>query len=91
MSPTCDLGFGAIDGQDVPQRFIEIIPVKPGEEVVLATDGYPQLLPTLRETEEALAQDLLRDPLRIGQHKATKAVAPGQTSFDDRAFLRFKA
>jgi hypothetical protein len=89
--PTCDLGFGAIDGQEVPERFIETTPIKPGEEVVLATDGYPRLLPTLRETEDALAQDLLRDPLRIGQHKATKAVAPGQTSFDDRAFLRFRA
>jgi hypothetical protein len=89
--PTCDLGFGAIDGQNVPKRFIEITRVEPGEEVVLATDGYPQLLPTLRETEQALAQDLLRDPLRIGQHKATKAVGPGQASFDDRAFLRFRA
>jgi hypothetical protein len=87
---SCDLGFGALDGKTVPARFIEIIPVAIGTEVVFATDGYPELLPTLAGAEESLGREISADPLRIGRHKATKGVAPDQASFDDRAFARFR-
>ncbi len=85
------LGFGALDRTPVPARFIEVTSVGPHCDVVLASDGYPRLLPTLADTEEALAQDLAHDPLRIGQFKATKAVAVGQISFDDRAYVRLRS
>jgi hypothetical protein len=88
--PSCELSFGALDGKPVPDRFIEVAPVPPGTEVILASDGYPQLEPTLAETEAVLARDLEEDPLRIGRYKSTKGVAPGQISFDDRAFVRFR-
>ncbi len=88
--PSCGLGFGALDGAPVPAHFIEVVPVGSGSDIVLATDGYPRLLPTLEESEAALAEDIAADPLRIGDHKSTKAVAPGQSSFDDRAYLRLR-
>lgn len=85
-----DLGFGALDGNPVPERFVEVTRVEADSEVILATDGYPELKGTLADTEEALARDIGADPLRIGRHKATKGVVPGQASFDDRAYLRFR-
>jgi hypothetical protein len=88
--PSCRLGFGAIDGTPVPARFIEAVPVGPSRDIVLATDGYPRLLPTLKEAEAALLDDIAIDPLRIGDYKSTKAVGLGQSSFDDRAYLRFR-
>jgi hypothetical protein len=86
-----EYGFGVLDGQPVPARFIEVIPVAGGDEIVFATDGYPHVLPSLGESEAFLAEDLAVDPLRIGRHKSTKGVRPGFASFDDRAYLRFRA
>ena len=57
-------------------------------EVVLASDGYPQLHPTLEETEEALALQLRHDPLMVSTCRATKPLIAGNLSFDDRSFLR---
>ena len=81
------LAYGVIDGRPVPDRFLESFPFE-GDEVILATDGYPTLLPTLAETELALRDELERDPLRIERHASTKAVVPGAGSFDDRTYLR---
>lgn len=84
---TADLGFGAIDGTPVPERFAETWSVG-ASDIVVATDGYPVLLPTLAQTEACLASDLEADPLRIGAHPSTKGVLPGHDSFDDRTYLR---
>lgn len=86
--PSCGLAFGALDGKPVPAQFVEIYSVAPDEELLLATDGYPEAMPTLKESEERLKQDIAEDPLRIGRHKTTKGVAPDQVSFDDRAYVR---
>jgi hypothetical protein len=56
---------------------------------VLATDGYPTLLPTLAASEEALQQQRANDPLNIGSFQATKAFHPDNNSFDDRSYIRF--
>jgi glycerophosphoryl diester phosphodiesterase len=81
-------GFAAIDGSAVPPRFIESQPIDAGTTLVLATDGYPRVFLTLAETEAYLERDIERDPLRIGRHASTKGVAPGEASFDDRAYVR---
>ena len=86
--PSSYLSFGAIDGREVPDRFLEVWPAEKVSEVILASDGYPELKSTLALTEEALEDELARDPLRIGRHPATKGLAPGLRSFDDRAYLR---
>lgn len=82
--------FGAIDNRDVPTQFIETCPVPQGATIVLASDGYPQILPTLAESEAYLVTDLKADPQRIGKHPSTKGLAQGHVSFDDRAWLRLK-
>ena len=84
-------GYGAISGNEVPEKFIEVISV-PAEtrEVVLASDGYPKLEPTLRESEERLESVLRRDPLLTELHLAAKGWRPGAASFDDRAYVRLE-
>ena len=84
-------GYGAIDGDGVPDRYLEVIPV-PDEvgEVVLGTDGYPDLRPTLAGSESALAARLEEDPLLIACPPATKGLTPGADSFDDRAYVRVR-
>lgn len=56
--------------------------------VVLASDGYPTLLPTLHESEKALAQHLTDDPQNITDFIATKGLVDGNVSFDDRAYIK---
>ena len=58
-------------------------------EIVLASDGYPFLCPTLAESEARLDEQRRNDPLNIGRFKATKGFTPGFNSFDDRSYIRF--
>ena len=81
--------FAVIDGFDIPLPHVRIIDVRGAHQLVLATDGYPELLPTLAASEEALARQLADDPLCIRRHKATKGMMRGRVSFDDRCYLRF--
>lgn len=59
-------------------------------EVVLASDGYPFLQPTLAESEAALAEQLSNDPQNIHTFIATKGIVEGNKSFDDRTYVRFR-
>jgi hypothetical protein len=86
------LAYGVLNGWPVPERLREIIPVAAdAHEIALASDGYPVLLPTLKESEDYLAADLAADPLRIGRHRGFRAVttATGLIYYDDRAYVRF--
>jgi hypothetical protein len=81
--------FGAVDGTWVPRRHREswTLP-RDAREVVIASDGYLEVSATLAETEAKLASRLARDPMMVEAPPATKGVAPGAVSFDDRAYLR---
>lgn len=82
--------YHALDGSHVPSRGIVVASLSSADrEVVLGTDGYPALLPTLEATEEALAAGLEADPLCEADLRSTKGLRPDQVSFDDRAYLRF--
>ncbi|MGM9688329.1 MAG: hypothetical protein ACI3YD_04695 [Alloprevotella sp.] len=81
--------YAVIDGFPVYRPGVRVLTLPVATEVVLATDGYPRLLPTLAETEEYLQQMLQADSLCIHWHPATKGVYGRQVSFDDRAYLRF--
>lgn len=59
-------------------------------DIVLASDGYPFLKPTLMDSEGALLLQLYKDPMNINTYKATKGKMKGFNSFDDRAFVRFE-
>ena len=82
--------FSVIDGFDIPLEKTKCIDASRCEEIVLASDGYPFLYPTLEETEATLRRLLHDDPLCINQYKATKGLAEGNLSFDDRAYIRLK-
>ena len=64
------------------------IPVS-SSEIVLASDGYPFLKPTLAASEAALAEQIANDPQNIHSFIATKGIVEGNKSFDDRTYIRF--
>lgn len=84
--------YSVIDGFTIDRQHIRVLTLdfQPWE-IVLASDGYPFLCKTLEESEQRLAQQKSEDPLNIGAFKATKAFAKENNSFDDRAYIRFKA
>ena len=84
-------GYSVVDGFPIDRQHIRIITLdfQPWE-VVLASDGYPFLCPTLEESESRLRQQRENDPLNIGPvFQATKAFHPDNNSFDDRSYIRF--
>ncbi len=86
--PSSRHGFGAIDGAHVPDRYLEVFALPDRQsEVSLMTDGYPLPRQHLDDAEAALAE-LLRDDPRMTTIRATKGLAPGADSYDDRAFIR---
>ena len=82
--------YSVVDGFPIPGQHVRTITLdfQPWQ-VVLASDGYPFLCPTLAESEQRLAGQRSNDPLNIGRFKATKAFCRGNNSFDDRAYIRF--
>ena len=59
------------------------------QEIVLASDGYPFLKPTLANSEAALAHLIATDPQCVRYFIATKGLVSGNRSFDDRTYIRF--
>lgn len=85
-----NIGYSVIDGYPIPKDKVRVIDIDGScREVILASDGYPFLKPTLAESEEALRHHLDNDPLCIGMFKATKGLMKGNKSFDDRSYIRF--
>lgn len=85
-----EFGFGALNGNHVPDEFIEIFPVAPDvQEIVFASDGYPLIGKTLELTETYLQGAIERDPLCIGELRGSHGVMKGYHSFDDCAYIRF--
>lgn len=84
-------GYGCINGQPVPDEYIEVIPIPTGPtEVVFTSDGYPVASPTLLEAETVLTQMIRDDPVAIGELWAMgKSTKPGANAPDDRSYLRF--
>lgn len=81
---------GALDGFWSNAEDIRNIPVENGaDSIVLASDGYPELLPTLKQSEEALEKVIKEDPLMYRMYPSTKGLQKGNLSFDDRAYIRF--
>ena len=84
--------FAVIDGFPIYEPGIKKIstPSSSATEIVLASDGYPFLEPTLEASEQRLQEQLSHDPLNIKTFKATKGVMKGNLSFDDRTYIRFR-
>jgi glycerophosphoryl diester phosphodiesterase len=84
--------YWAMDGFPIDAEGIQVLVVSDSvKEVILASDGYPTLYPTLQETEWHLRKIITEDPMMIlDRHKAAKGVLKGAESFDDRTYLRIK-
>lgn len=98
--------YTVIDGFSIYQKGVKVVSLNapqknvetdvadslplPTKEIVLASDGYPFLKPTLTESEEALAHLLAYDPQCTHEFIATKGIVEGNKSFDDRTYIRFQ-
>jgi len=80
-------GYSVLNGQEIPTDLITTIPVQIGDEIVLTSDGYPEIRPTFEETEAYLQEIIHNDPNLIDQFVSTKGVNPDQVSFDDRSYI----
>ncbi len=82
--------YAVIDGFPIYQDGVLAVSVPESSEVVLASDGYPFLCPTLAESETALAEQIAHDPQNVNTFLATKGLVEGNESFDDRTYVRFR-
>lgn len=84
-------GYGCINGQRVPDEYLDIIPIPDGaSEIIMTSDGYSTVLPTLRQTEAALRSMIQHDPAAIDEMwPIGKTHKIGSNAPDDRAYLRF--
>lgn len=90
--------YAVIDGFPIYMEGIKVVSLQEGgpsdgavtllEEIILASDGYPFLKPTLAGSEEALAKQIDTDPENINVFIATKGIVNGNCSFDDRTYVR---
>lgn len=88
----CEYTYHVLDGiaSNTPNH-VKVIPLDVStKEIVLSSDGYPTLFPTLDETERVLAETIAADPLCYKNYKSTKGVVEGNISFDDRTYLRIR-
>ncbi len=85
-----EFSYGVFNGDKIPEDKITIYKVKDGDEIVLASDGYPYLERTLKESEARLSEEIKSNPLCDGDFRSTKGLVEGNFSFDDRTYIRFK-
>lgn len=84
-----DFSYGVFNGNEIPKDKIVVYKVKDGDEIVLASDGYPYLKENLEESEALLQEEIKNNPLCDGDFKSTKGLVDGNNSFDDRTYIRF--
>ncbi len=81
-------GYGVLDGFPIANRFLRRFSTAGAHQVILSTDGYPKLFPTLSQSEQYYKELLEEDPLCIRHHKMTKGLMVGNYGFDDRTYIR---
>ncbi|BAY28243.1 hypothetical protein NIES2107_00670 [Nostoc carneum NIES-2107] len=90
-SPAEPFGYGVINGDKVPEKYIEVIQIpEEVKSVVLASDGYPDLRKTLTESEAILSEMIAKDPLFYDIYLGHRGLSPGRESFDDRTYVRLE-
>ncbi len=85
----CPFGYPVLNGGDINLEMTNIYKIQDGDEVILASDGYPKLLPTLYESEQYLKHTINADPLCFRENRSTKGLTNDVISFDDRCYCRF--
>ncbi|MBO5066718.1 MAG: hypothetical protein J6D06_11425 [Clostridia bacterium] len=82
--------YGVINGSKVLRKDMVVHKVQAGDEIVLASDGYPKLMRTLKESEKILEEELKNNPLCYKDFRSTKGVQKDCLSFDDRTYIKFR-
>lgn len=84
-------GYSVVNGEPIPGELTITLDLTEARRIVLASDGYPQLVVggrlSLDEAEKHLEALLAADPFCVGALMSTKGLRPGQRSFDDRTWL----
>lgn len=89
-NPDSEFGYAVVNGSDIPESLIKIIKLgSDAHEVILTSDGYPQIKANLKLTEEYLNKILKEDKDCDTLFLSTKGVVEGNQSFDDRTYIRF--
>ena len=83
-----NVSYAVIDGFPIYHRGIRVLTFPSSATIILASDGYPTLKPTLAESEQSLHYLIENDPLCINICPATKGLMKGYLSFDDRTYVR---
>ncbi|MBP3728850.1 MAG: hypothetical protein J6H18_01110, partial [Lachnospiraceae bacterium] len=60
-------GYDVLNGGPIRPQHAAVYPLRPGDRVILSSDGYPRLFETLEETENHLKEALGRDPACTGE------------------------
>lgn len=81
-------GYPVLNGMGIEPSMIKVYSLQAGDEVILASDGYPELGRSLVESEGMLKNLLKKDPMCFREYSSTKGVKAGNQSFDDRAFCK---
>ena len=84
-----EYGYSVFSSQGSVKN-VFVTDVSPGSEIVLASDGYPELFGTLEESEARLNELIRIDPLCYKFYKSTKGLMENCTHFDDRSYIRFR-
>ena len=88
-TPGNPFAYPVLDGTCIDPHKVPELTVQPSADcIILASDGYPTVCDTLRESESELARLLKEDPLCIGENAGTKGWTEGNLSFDDRCYLK---
>jgi hypothetical protein len=79
--------LSVLDGRRPPMRIERFQLTHDANALILASDGYPKLLGTLKETEDFLLRVLQQDPLLLGEYAQPK-LTDRREIWDDRTYLR---
>lgn len=83
-------GYPVLNGKGICPEMIVTYTIQPGDEVILASDGYPCLMNTLTKSESGLKEILKKDPLCYRLYLSTKGMMKDAVSFDDRCYCRIR-
>ena len=84
-------GYVCFDGFEIPVEDVPTVYVPDDTcQVVLASDGYPKLFHTLKESEDYLLKVKKEDPLCYTLYPSTKGFNFNLNSYDDRSYLSLK-
>ena len=83
-------GYPVLNGKVIPFQYVKKYSIKNGDEIILASDGYPIIKRTLKMSEQYLQNVLKKDPLCIQEFISVKGLKNGNNAYDDRTYIRFK-